>query len=64
VDRFRELAAFIAVVDTGSFVRAAALLRSSKTAVSRLVQDMETRLGASLLTWKRRTERSPPSPDA
>jgi DNA-binding transcriptional LysR family regulator len=49
VDRFREFAAFIAVVDTGSFVRAAALLRSSKTAVSRLVQDLETRLGASLL---------------
>ena len=49
MDRFRELEAFVAVVDSGSFVRAAELLRSSKTAVSRLVQDLETRLGAGLL---------------
>lgn len=49
MDRFRELEAFVAVVDSGSFVQAARLLRSSKTAVSRLVQDLETRLGAGLL---------------
>ena len=49
MDRFRELEAFVAVVDTGSFVKAAEQLRSSKTAVSRLVQDLEARLGASLL---------------
>jgi DNA-binding transcriptional LysR family regulator len=49
VDRFRELEAFIAVVDAGSFVQAATAMRSSKTAVSRLVQDLEARLGASLL---------------
>ncbi len=49
MDRFRELEAFVAVVDMGSFVAAAELLHASKTAVSRLVQDLETRLGASLL---------------
>ena len=49
MDRFREMEAFVAVVDTGSFVKAADLLGSSKAAVSRLVQDLETRLGARLL---------------
>jgi DNA-binding transcriptional LysR family regulator len=49
VDRFRELEAFIAVVEAGSFVKAAQALRSSTTAVSRLVQDLETRLGGRLL---------------
>ena len=44
MDRFRELEAFVAVVDSGSFVQAGDLLRSSKTVVSRLVQDLETRL--------------------
>jgi DNA-binding transcriptional LysR family regulator len=43
VDRFGELEAFIAVVEAGSFVKAAQVLRSSTTAVSRLVQDLETR---------------------
>ncbi len=49
MDRFRELEAFVAVVDSGSFVAAAETLRSSRTAVSRLVQDLESRLGARLL---------------
>lgn len=49
MDRFRELEAFVAVVETGSFIKAAEALRSSKTAVSRLIQDLETRLGARLL---------------
>ncbi|GBG01401.1 LysR family transcriptional regulator [Azospira sp. I13] len=49
MDRFREMEAFVAVVDTGSFVKAADLLGSSKAAVSRLVQDLESRLGARLL---------------
>lgn len=49
MDRFRELEAFIAVVDSGSFVKAAEAMRSSKAAVSRLVQDLETRLGARLI---------------
>jgi DNA-binding transcriptional LysR family regulator len=41
--------AFVAVVDAGSFVRAADALDLSKTAVSRLVSDLETRLGTRLL---------------
>lgn len=49
MDRFRELASFVAVVDAGSFVGAAEALRTSKAAVSRLVQDLEARLGARLL---------------
>ena len=40
---------FVAVVEAGSFVGAADLLRLSKAAVSRSVIDLETRLGARLL---------------
>jgi len=39
----------MAVVDAGSFVRAAETLEVSKTAVSRLVGDLESRLGVRLL---------------
>ncbi|GAB3759775.1 LysR family transcriptional regulator [Ramlibacter monticola] len=49
MDRFEEMRAFAAVVDAGSFVRAAEALRLSKTAVSRLVSDLEARLGVRLL---------------
>jgi len=49
MDRFDEMQAFAAVVDAGSFVRAAEALQVSKTAVSRLVADLETRLGVRLL---------------
>ncbi len=49
MDRFREMEAFIAVVETGSFVKAADRLHISKTATSRLVQDVEARLGVRLL---------------
>lgn len=49
MDRFNEMQAFAAVVDAGSFVRAAEALQVSKTAVSRLVGDLETRLGVRLL---------------
>jgi DNA-binding transcriptional LysR family regulator len=49
MDRFEEMRAFAAVVDAGSFVRAADALELSKTAVSRLVGDLETRLGVRLL---------------
>ena len=49
MDKFREMQAFTAVVDAGSFVRAAELLDSSKAAVSRLVGDLEERLGVRLL---------------
>jgi DNA-binding transcriptional LysR family regulator len=49
MDRFREMATFAAVVDAASFVGAARQLGQSKTAVSRLVSDLEARLGARLL---------------
>ena len=49
MDRFEEMRAFAAVVDAGSFVRAAEALQVSKTAVSRLVGDLEARLGVRLL---------------
>ena len=49
MDKFQEMRAFVAVVDAGSFVRAADALDMSKTAVSRLVGDLEARLGVRLL---------------
>jgi DNA-binding transcriptional LysR family regulator len=49
VDRFKEMQAFAAVADAGSFVRAAESLQVSKTAVSRLIGDLEARLGVRLL---------------
>lgn len=49
MDRFLEMKTFNAVVEAGSFVKAAAALAMSKAAVSRYVVDMETRLGVRLL---------------
>jgi DNA-binding transcriptional LysR family regulator len=49
MDKFEEMRAFTAVVDAGSFVRAAEALRVSKTAVSRLIGDLESRLAVRLL---------------
>ena len=49
MDRFLEMRVFVAVIDAGSFVRAADALDLSKTAVSRLVSDLEARLGTRLL---------------
>jgi DNA-binding transcriptional LysR family regulator len=49
MDKFQEMRAFVTVVDMGSFVRAADALSLSKTAVSRLVSELESRLGARLL---------------
>jgi DNA-binding transcriptional LysR family regulator len=49
VDRFLEMKTFNAVVDAGSFVKAADALGMSKAAVSRYVLDMESRLGVRLL---------------
>lgn len=49
MDRFLEMQTFNAVVDAGSFVKAADALALSKAAVSRYVVDMETRLGVRLL---------------
>lgn len=49
MDRFLEMQTFNAVVDAGSFVKAADAMDMSKAAVSRYVVDMETRLGVRLL---------------
>lgn len=49
MDRFLEMRAFVAVVESGSFVKAADALGLSKSAVSRLVGDLEARLGVRLL---------------
>lgn len=49
MDRFLEMQTFNAVVEAGSFVKAADSLAMSKAAVSRYVVDMETRLGVRLL---------------
>ncbi|MDW5441590.1 LysR family transcriptional regulator [Polaromonas sp. SM01] len=49
MDRFLEMQTFGAVVDAGSFVKAADALGISKAAVSRYVGDLETRLGVRLL---------------
>jgi len=49
MDRIRSLTALIAVVETGSFVAAAQRMHSSKAAVSRYVQELETYLGVRLL---------------
>ena len=49
MDRFLEMQTFNAVVDAGSFVKAAEVLKMSNAAVSRYVVDMENRLGVRLL---------------
>jgi len=49
MDRFQEMQTFCAVVDAGSFVRAADALGMSKAAVSRYVGELEARLGVRLL---------------
>jgi len=49
MDKLHQMQAFTAVVDAGSFIRAAESLALSKTAVSRLVGELESRLGVRLL---------------
>lgn len=49
MNRFQEMQTFCAVVDAGSFVKAADALHMSKPAVSRYVADLEARLGVRLL---------------
>ena len=49
MDKFQEMQTFVAVVQAGSFVEAAEVLQMSKTTVSRLVSDLESRLGVRLL---------------
>jgi DNA-binding transcriptional LysR family regulator len=49
MDRFASLRAFVAVVNAGSFARAAERLGLSRAMVSKHVQQLEDRLGARLL---------------
>lgn len=49
-DRFRELAAFVAVAESGAFNAAARQLGLSPSATTRLVAALEARLGTQLLT--------------
>ncbi len=49
MDKFREMQAFVAVAESGSFVNAADLLETSKAAVSRYVAQLEERLGVRLM---------------
>jgi len=55
MNRFEDLQAFVAVVETGSFTAAANRLGADKSAVSRRVSGLEERLGVQLL---RRTTRT------
>jgi len=49
VDKFVEMRAFVAVVEAGSFVKAANALSISNAGISRLVSELEARLGLRLL---------------
>jgi DNA-binding transcriptional LysR family regulator len=49
MDKFQEMQTFVAVVDAGSFVKAAESLKLSKAAVSRYIGELESRLGVRLL---------------
>lgn len=49
MDRFDAMQAFVRVVETGSFTKAAETLRTSKTRVTQLVQQLESRLRVRLL---------------
>lgn len=49
MDRIDAMQAFVRVVDTGSFTRAAETLQASRTRVTQLVQQLETHLRVKLL---------------
>lgn len=49
MDRFNAMQAFVRVVETGSFTKAAETLHMSKTTVTQLVQQLEARLRVKLL---------------
>lgn len=49
MDKFVEMRTFVAVVEAGSFVGASEALQASKPAVSRLIAELEERLGVRLL---------------
>jgi DNA-binding transcriptional LysR family regulator len=50
MDRLAAMRAFVTVVEEGGFTAAAARLRTSKSAVSAMVRDLEADLGVALLT--------------
>lgn len=49
MDRFRQISAFVAVVEENSFSAAARRLNSSPPAVTRLINELEARIGVRLL---------------
>jgi len=49
VDRFDAMRAFVRVVETGSFTRAAQTLGMNRASVTQLIQQLETRLRVKLL---------------
>src|SRR5690606_34186900 len=49
MDRFDAMQAFVRVVETGSFTKAADTLQMSRTSVTQLVQQLEARLRVRLL---------------
>ncbi|SEI45163.1 transcriptional regulator, LysR family [Pseudomonas sp. NFR16] len=55
MDRFRELTAFVTVVETGGFSAAARRLGDSQSAISKSVNALEKRLGATLLSRSTRS---------
>ncbi|MCS3407570.1 LysR family transcriptional regulator [Serratia sp. AKBS12] len=48
-DRFEELKTYVAVVEAGGFAAASRRLTLAKSAISRRVRDLETRLGSPLM---------------
>ncbi|NVM76186.1 DNA-binding transcriptional LysR family regulator [Duganella sp. SG902] len=60
MDRFDTLQAFARVVEAGSFTKAAQTLNMSKTTISQLVQQLETRLRVKLLNRTTRQVRVTP----
>ncbi|MBO6783405.1 MAG: LysR family transcriptional regulator [Alphaproteobacteria bacterium] len=57
MDRFRELEAFVAVADAGSFVGAARALGLSPPAITRMVAGLEERVGSRLFNRTTRAVR-------
>jgi LysR family transcriptional regulator for bpeEF and oprC len=49
MDKFKAMEAFVRVVDTGGFTRAAELMGAPKASVSTMVQELEAQLGVRLL---------------
>ena len=61
MNQLLAMKAFVRIVDTGTFAKAAMSLKLPKTAVTRLVQSLEKHLGAQLL--QRTTRRVTPTPE-